>query len=422
MYAILSITSLTASLTLLSAVKGFKDVAKREMIKIEKFAISKVDDFIVCDICLFPAAEQVWKNALQEGEIGVDLNDISCGLLIKNKIPSGIYGEFLDSYNFPHLLVAECLAARFLLNAVISDLQCTGAVDVSDFGVDMVPVMEFFSDGLLKRWLKREFNIENVIHTQFFHNLYYLWFVKSESDNMYSKLFRVTSLSFFATRSVGRNVSFFANLSKCSNLKELSLKRCEISSESLSLFTRSMTKKEFSHLEVLDFSFNSNIGKEFSFFEALKFCPQVSDLDFMYCELTEQSVQSLEWACSTLRCLKIFCLTGNTDVGNCKEFLEVLKRHPNLRKLYFDNCQLTYDFLQAVATPSKESYSSALEELHLSRNSVVGKECYLLFGLKLCQNLRQLRLFECGIRNEEMESLREQLNVVDVYPLDGTEL
>lgn len=228
------------------------------------------------------------------------------------------------------MLFVECLGARFLLNAVINDLDHTSLSD--DILFFETILIFFFCNGLLRKWLKGEFKIENFLYKKFFQNVYYQWYLKLQNDNQqFTKLSRITSISFSVL--VGdKNMLFFKNLSKCCNLTELQIRESPISAEDINVISTGMRENEFRRLEVLDCSFNPNIGQEYSFFEALAFCSHLKTLNFTNCDLSERSVQSLETALeSNIYELEILNISSNLVIGRSKALFEILKRCPNLR-------------------------------------------------------------------------------------------
>lgn len=231
------------------------------------------------------------------------------------------------------MLFVECLGARFLLNAVINDLDHTSLSD--DILFFETILIFFFCNGLLRKWLKGEFKIENFLYKKFFQNVYYQWYLKLQ-NGQFSKLSRITSISFILGPFGCKNMLFFKNLAKCCNLTELIIYGFYlhhlISSEAINVMSTRMRRNESLRLEFLEFSFNPNIGQEYSFFEALAFCSHLKTLNFTNCDLSERSVQSLETALeSNIYELEILNISSNLVIGRSKALFEILKRCPNLR-------------------------------------------------------------------------------------------
>lgn len=265
-----SLEDATCSLTLFDVVDNFvdsvvniairklpnsKETIDKDIKKISTFATSKLDKYSFLSIYpYFCCAQDVWNNSNEAGSGKTDLNNVVINLLIKEKVPTGIYNKFRVGFSFPHLLVAQCLASRLVLNAVLDELQKMDPFEESDEGfVIMTPLTQFFANGFLKKWLNGELLIENVIQKQYFQSLYYYWFSKLRDAKLFSKLSKVKAIAFLDSDNIGKSVSFFKNLSKCSNLTEMCLPNCSISMESLKLLADAMKRNEFQLLEILDF-------------------------------------------------------------------------------------------------------------------------------------------------------------------------
>lgn len=365
-----------------------KETIEMDMINIGKFATSVIAGYSVTNILkYFPSSEKLW-NSVRKERSETDLSKVSVGLLVVKKIPNGIYGGFINNFSFQHQLMAECLVARFLLNAAAT-FDCFSKSGSNP--VSMNPVMEFFSNGFFRKWSQGEFPVEDFLHIELFQNFYYLWFLKLQSVNKFSKLSEIRNISFYESATIGRNVLFFRNLSKCCNLKELSLRRCDISSESLKLFTASMKNNFCSNLEVLDFYQNENVGKENSFFEALKFCPHIKELNFGFCQLNKRSVDALTIVLEGdgLLYLENFDLSFNVTASGA--LFEVLKRLQTLRSLFIELNSVSLHGFVPTATCCKESYFPSLEELHVSWIYLTADEFDLFInGLKHCKKLKRL--------------------------------
>lgn len=85
---------------------------------------------------------------------------------------------------------------------------------------------------------------------------------------------------------IGNKVSFFAALRKCTRLKSLNVLYCSITGESVAELINTIAALQ--KLQDLDVSGNKEIGKKVSFFQGLSRCTQLKEVCCWNCGVTEK--------------------------------------------------------------------------------------------------------------------------------------
>ncbi|XP_072546448.1 leucine-rich repeat-containing protein 31 isoform X2 [Salminus brasiliensis] len=191
-----------------------------------------------------------------------------------------------------------------------------------------------------------------------------------------------------------------SSLSSTPQLKTLKLSMCALNQESLAMLGEKL--KFLPGLEHLDLSCNKESGGGFSTVTtSLSLLTHLKCLDMHLCCLTEEDTLALVQAVPSLSELAELDLSSNKSIGSMMQFLLPVLPLSKIKKLHLNNCGLSPETCQVLATTMQSL--AQLESLNLSWNKRVGETLQqLLEPLQAGCKLQELRLSSCDLTTEDM--------------------
>ncbi|XP_066540441.1 leucine-rich repeat-containing protein 31 isoform X2 [Hoplias malabaricus] len=190
------------------------------------------------------------------------------------------------------------------------------------------------------------------------------------------------------------------SLNSTPQLKTLKLSMCGLSHDSFAILGEKL--KFVPGLENLDLSCNKESSGGFSTLTTgLSFLTCLKCLDMHSCCLTEDDILALTQVVPSWGELTELDLSSNRNVGGVIQSLLPVLPLSKMKKLYLNNCGLSTETCQALAT-SMQSLTQ-LESLNLSWNKSVGEILQqFLEPLQPNCELQELRLSSCDLTTEDM--------------------
>ncbi|NWU97546.1 LRC31 protein, partial [Upupa epops] len=189
-------------------------------------------------------------------------------------------------------------------------------------------------------------------------------------------------------------------------LKVLRLNNCRLTAEDV--ISLGEASEIVSQLEVLDLSWNSNIGGKLSLLtkKLQKVC-KLKLLKITDCNLTAKDGESLAEILNVIPNLEVLDLSINKHIGcSMKVIAQDLKNVPGLKELNLHMCGLKQDSLQGLDTALQ--HLAELRKLDLSCNKEIGGG-FKDFAAHLAslKNLEVLDLHQCCVTEEDMTILSQ---------------
>ncbi|XP_062841598.1 leucine-rich repeat-containing protein 31 [Trichomycterus rosablanca] len=191
-----------------------------------------------------------------------------------------------------------------------------------------------------------------------------------------------------------------ADLSSTQQLKTLKLSMCGLNQDSLGILGEKI--KFLPGLEHLDLSSNKDSGGALgSVAVSLSLFKHLRILDLHLCCLTEEDILALVQVVPALTELEELDLSCNKSIGSALQPLLAVLPLSKLKKLHLNNCGLSPEACQALATAMQSL--TQLQSLNLSWNKCVGENLgRLLEPLQSSSKLEELRLSSCDLTTEDM--------------------
>ncbi|XP_043378714.1 leucine-rich repeat-containing protein 31 isoform X2 [Chelonia mydas] len=191
-----------------------------------------------------------------------------------------------------------------------------------------------------------------------------------------------------------------------SKLKILQLNNCRLTAEDVTSLGEAL--ETIPHLEELDLSWNNNIGGKLSLLtKRFQTGCKIKILKFTDCSLTTKDGESLAEVLNVLHDLEVLDISFNRNIGcSLKSIAQELKNVPVLKELNLHMCGLKKDSFQYLGTAFQ--YLPELNKLDLSCNKEIGggfKDSAT--HLASFKDLEVLDLHRCCVTEEDMVVLTQ---------------
>ncbi|EMP39829.1 Leucine-rich repeat-containing protein 31, partial [Chelonia mydas] len=208
------------------------------------------------------------------------------------------------------------------------------------------------------------------------------------------------------TSGMWRIKQFMQKLGKKPNSKNMDLNNCALDATDLMELGEAL--ETIPHLEELDLSWNNNIGGKLSLLtKRFQTGCKIKILKFTDCSLTTKDGESLAEVLNVLHDLEVLDISFNRNIGcSLKSIAQELKNVPVLKELNLHMCGLKKDSFQYLGRAFQ--YLPELNKLDLSCNKEIGggfKDSAT--HLASFKDLEVLDLHRCCVTEEDMVVLTE---------------